>query len=153
MRARRIPALLAVVAAASFAGACGSSSTPTSTPTGAPATQAATPTPSISLAPAGVNLTGTWSGQYSGSPYSGNFQLEWTQNGSTLMGGIQLSDPEGSNYSIDGTVTGSSIQFGHVGGVSYTGTVSGSSMSGTWSISGLSGSGGSWSATQTSQVA
>ncbi len=155
MRARAFLPLLAGLAAASFAMACGSSSTgPTLPPTAANSTATtpppATPTPSASasLAPASVNLGGTWSGQYSGSPYSGTFTLTWTQSSSALTGDIKLSDPAGSDYSIEGTVTGSSIQFGHVGGVSYTGTVSGSSMSGTWSIPSVSGAGGSWSATE-----
>jgi hypothetical protein len=157
MRARASIPLLAALAAGSFAVACGSPSagptlpptsannTATTPPPATPTSAAATPLP-----PASVNLSGTWSGQYSGTPWSGTFTLTWTQTGSALSGNIQLSDPPGSDYSISGTVTGSAIQFGHVGGVRYTGTVSGGSMSGTWSIPGPNGgsAGGSWSATQ-----
>ena len=158
MRAQPFLPLVAGLVAATFAMACGASAAgPTIPPTSAANVTATSPPPAsapaatTSLAPASVDLSGTWSGQYSGTPYAGNFTLDWTQTGSSLQGSIQVSDPAGDHYSISGTVTGSSIQFGAVGGVTYTGTVSGDSMSGTWSIPGLSGGslgGGSWNATK-----
>jgi hypothetical protein len=158
MRARTFLPLLTGLAAGWLAMACGSSNlTPTLPPTlthnVAATPPPATPTPaaSASLAPADVNLSGSWSGQYSGAPYSGTFTLSWTQTGSALSGDIKVSDPAGDDYRITGTVTGSSIQFGAVGAVSYVGTVSGSSMSGSWSIpnpNGGNAGGGSWSASK-----
>src|SRR5689334_8635661 len=63
-------------------------------------------------------LSGTWSGQYSGG-YTGTFTLRWTQSGSKLTGTIKLSFPSGT-YSINGSVNGSSINFGAVGaGATY----------------------------------
>jgi hypothetical protein len=97
-------------------------------------------------APAGADLSGTWSGQYSGT-FSGTFTLNWQQSGSTLSGTIDLST--GGTDTINGTVNGSSIQFGTVGSaaITYTGTVSGNSMSGTYKTP---AGGGSWSAHKTS---
>ncbi len=158
MRAGIFLPLLASLAAGSLAVACGSSSMALTPPPTSAQNTAATPPPATSapaaatsLAPAGVDLSGSWSGQYSGTPYSGTFTLTWTQTGSSLSGDIKVSDPAAKDYQITGTVTGSSIQFGAVGAVSYTGTVSGSSMSGSWSIPNPNGGslgGGSWSASK-----
>ncbi|HXZ98946.1 MAG TPA: hypothetical protein VEK76_01225 [Candidatus Binatia bacterium] len=122
------------------------STPPAATAPPATATTASTATP----APAGVDLSGTWSGQYSGT-LNGNFTLTWTQTGSNLSGHIQISNPAGT-YGISGSLQGSSIQFGAVGVATYTGSVSGSSMSGNWQIAtAANGSGGgSWSASKTS---
>ncbi len=92
------------------------------------------------------NLPGTWSGQYSGA-YSGTFILHWTQSGKHLSGTITISNPH-SRLPIHGTVNGSAIRFGTVGGaaITYTGTVSGSSMSGNYQVAGHSG--GPWSASK-----
>ncbi|MGZ4202432.1 MAG: hypothetical protein ACXVRH_10280 [Thermoleophilaceae bacterium] len=131
-------------------GGSGSTSTQTSTPA-APATSSTpTSTPTTTTPPASSSsssgLSGKWSGQYSGA-YSGTFKLDWNQNGSKLSGTIDLST--GGTLPVHGTVTGSSIKFGTVGGqaITYTGTVSGSSMSGTYSTP---GGGGPWSAHETS---
>ena len=81
-----------------------------------------------------LQLGGTWKGSYTGGHYSGSFTVTWTQSGSKLTGSIKLSDPSGT-YTCNGSVTGSSIQFGAVGvGATYTGSVgsSGTSMSGDW---------------------
>ncbi len=148
-------ALAALSAAALIAAGCGSSSkSTTSTTTSAPAasstpetTAATTPaaTSTTSTPASGGGLSGEWNGQYSGA-YSGTFVLNWTQSGSALAGHITLSAPA-DTLSVNGTLSGSSIQFGTVGSVAitYTGSVSGSSMSGSYSTP---GGGGSWSATK-----
>jgi len=91
-------------------------------------------------------LAGKWSGTYGGA-YSGSFTVQWTQNGSKLKGTIALT--KYGTYSCDGTVNGSTISFGTVGGpeITYTGSWSGSSMSGNYNTP---GGGGSWSANKTS---
>jgi len=65
-----------------------------------------------------------------------------------LSGTIKLSNPS-SKPSIKGTVHGSTIRFGTVGGaaITYSGSVSGKSMSGSYQTP---GGGGSWSAHETS---
>ena len=124
---------------------CGGNKNPNTGGSSTPPSAAASTTPS---APAnGSALSGTWSGQYSGT-YSGSFTLNWQQTGSVLSGSITLSSPS-DTLSIHGTVNGSAIQFGTVGGpgITYTGSVSGSSMSGSYQTP---GGGGSWSANKTS---
>jgi hypothetical protein len=108
-------------------------------------TAAATTSPSALVN--GTALSGKWSGQYSGT-YSGTFTLNWQQTGSDLSGSITLSSPAGT-LPINGTVNGSAIQFGTVGGpgITYTGSVSGNSMSGSYQTP---AGGGSWSANKTS---
>jgi hypothetical protein len=143
---------LAVVLAAAGCGSGGgsSSTTQTSTPASQPApstpasTPASTPPPSSSTADSG--LSGKWKGTYGGA-YTGTFTLNWQQSGSKLSGTIDLST--GGTNSVNGTVDGSAIKFGTVGGpgITYTGTVSGSSMSGSYSTP---GGNGTWSASQTS---
>jgi len=85
-------------------------------------------------------LSGKWTGTYGGT-FSGTFVLNRTQSGSRLSGTIKLSTAGTDN----GTVDGSSIKVGTVGGdaVHYTGTVSGDSMSGSCSTA---AGGGTWSA-------
>jgi hypothetical protein len=147
--------MFSAIALASLLAACGGSSTtdtPTATvapattapvPTAAPTSAAAaTPTP---VPPAG-GLTGVWSGKYNGV-YTGTFTLTWQQSGTGVAGTIVLSSPA-KTLSITGNEAGTSITFGAVGGVTYTGSVSGTSMIGTYTVPG-SGSGGSWSATKT----
>src|SRR5437763_6034713 len=108
-------------------------STPTSTVTTTTATQTTT---------SDSGLSGKWTGTYGGT-FSGTFVLNWTQSGSKLSGTIKLSTAGTDN--VNGTVDGSSIKFGTVGGdaVHYTGSVSGDSMSGSYSTA---AGGGSWSA-------
>jgi hypothetical protein len=94
--------------------------------------------------PTHKGLSGTWSGQYGGK-YSGTFTLKWTQAGSKLSGSIALSS-EGGKIGVRGTLRGTAISFGTVGGgqvITYKGSVSGASMSGTWHTP---AGGGSWSA-------
>jgi hypothetical protein len=119
------------------------SSTPVATPTPTPTPIPATPTPSA--APAAVDLSGTWTGMYSG-PFNGTFTLTWQQSVSTLNGTIKLSSPPDTLH-ISGNVSGSGISFGAVGVVTYTGTVSGGSMSGSYTDV-ANGQMGSWSATK-----
>jgi hypothetical protein len=130
---RRLPLLsLALPVAAAITICCG--------------TSIATASASKGRAAAG-SLSGTWSGKYGGA-YHGTFILRWTQAGSRLSGTIKLSNPS-SRPSIRGTVHGSTIRFGTVGGaaITYSGSVSGKSMSGSYQTP---GGGGSWSAHKTS---
>src|SRR5487761_1344772 len=157
MRPRAFLLLLAGLAGASFAAACGSSSAPTSSSSSnTVATTAATPTPatptpaSTTAAAAAGPLSGTWSGQYSGA-YNGTFTLNWLEGTSTLSGTINLHP--GGTMSVNGTVNGSTIQFGTVGSqaITHSGTGSGNSMSGNYQVQLANGSsGGSWSASKTS---
>lgn len=89
------------------------------------------------------SLSGGWSGKYSGA-YHGTFTLHWTQSGSKLNGTIRLSTSRGV-LGLKGSVRGSSIKFGTVGGpgITYSGSASGRSMSGHYQTP---GGGGSWSA-------
>ena len=89
-------------------------------------------------------LSGTWSGQYTGK-YSGTFTLKWTQTGSKLGGSIVFAS-ESRKSGVRGTLKGTAISFGTVGGgqaITWKGSVSGGSMSGTWHTP---AGGGSWSA-------
>ena len=108
------------------------------------ATTTATPTTKS----AGVDLSGVWAGKYSGA-YTGTFVLDWKQTGSKLSGTIELSAPP-TTLSLNGTITGTTIEFGTVGSaeITYSGTVSGDTMSGTYSVNGAPG--GDWSATKSS---
>ena len=150
---KRTIVLLTVIPVVSLLAGC-SASTTTGTPTVAPATSAATPTatatptaaptptPTASVATV-VPLGGTWNGTYSGK-YSGTFVLTWVQSGAGLVGTIALTSPN-TTLHITGNATGSSINFGAVGSVAYTGTISGNTMSGTYVEAGGGGN-GSWSA-------
>lgn len=99
-------------------------------------------------------LSGKWSGSYSGS-YSGTFTLTWQELKQKLNGKIKISAFNNTPTTIDGTVKGSSITFGTVGGtqaLTYSGTVSGNTMSGTWQIKadGRKMGGGAWNASRAS---
>jgi len=137
-------AMTLTAAACGGSGGGGSSSPPASsapaavsTPT---TTQSTTTTTQTTTSDSG--LSGKWTGTYGGT-FSGTFVLNWTQSGSKLSGTIKLSTAGTTN--VNGTVNGSSIKFGTVGGtaVHYTGSVSGDSMSGSYSTS---AGGGTWSA-------
>jgi hypothetical protein len=148
MLRNRFLALILALAAIALGGC--SASTTSGTPTPA-ATATATPTPIPAPTPTPiVDLSGNWTGQYSG-PFNGTFVLQFTESGSALHGLIDLSSPR-ETLQISGTVTGSSISFGAVGVVTYTGTVSGTSSGSNLSMSGsytdiANGHTGSWSAT------
>ncbi len=103
---------------------------------------------SSTIAASAGGLSGTWSGQYTGDS-QGTFSLTWQQSQSILTGTITISGFGGVPVNINGTVSGTAINFGTVGGtvVTYMGTVSGSSMSGSWQAGGTSGT---WTATKTS---
>jgi hypothetical protein len=144
-----IAATLAVTACGSGSGS-GSTTTQSAPPTSAQTTTstAASTPPATTTASSSQDsgLSGKWSGQYSGT-YSGTFTLDWQQSGSKLSGTIVLKP--GGTQSVNGTVDGTSIKFGTVGGpgITYTGSVSGSSMSGSYQTP---NGGGSWSAHTTS---
>jgi hypothetical protein len=148
--------LVAALSLLTAAAVACSSSSPTTATGGSsnPTTQPATSPPVTSSPPGGSSdsgLSGTWSGTYSGA-FSGSFKLAWHQNGSKLNGVIHLNP--GGTSTINGTVNGSTIEFGTVGGsqvITYTGTVSGDSMSGSYKIKTSGGSAnGSWSAHKSS---
>jgi hypothetical protein len=136
--------MFSAIALASLLAACGGSST-TDTPTATVAPATTAPVPTAAPTSAG-GLTGVWSGKYNGV-YTGTFTLTWQQSGTGVAGTIVLSSPA-KTLSITGNEAGTSITFGAVGGVTYTGSVSGTSMIGTYTVPGT-GSGGSWSATKT----
>jgi hypothetical protein len=147
MLRNRFLALILALAAIALGGCSASTSSGTPTPA---ATATPTPIPTPTPTPI-VDLSGTCTGQYSG-PFNGTFVLRWTQSGSALTGVIVLSSPH-DTLQISGTVTGSSISFGAVGVVTYTGTVSSDnsvpinlSMSGSYTDI-ANGHTGSWSAT------
>jgi threonine dehydrogenase-like Zn-dependent dehydrogenase len=142
-------ALIVAPGAVLLIAACSTAPAKTTTSTTQPAAPAATTStsPPAAAATTSTALSGTWNGQYSGS-YNGTFKLTWQQSNSTLSGSIDVSSLGGS-VAINGTVNGSSIQFGTLGStqITYTGSVSGSSMSGSWQIANGGGN-GSWSASK-----
>jgi len=138
-------AMTLMAAACGGSGGGGSSSPPASSVPAAvstPTTTRSTPTTTTQTTTSDSGLSGKWTGTYSGT-FDGTFVLDWTQSGSTLNGTIKLSTAGTTN--VNGTVNGSSIKFGTVGGtaVHYTGSVAGGSMSGSYSTS---AGGGTWSA-------
>lgn len=135
----------------SLMAACSASSTtgtptPSSIPVRSTPTSAPTSTPAAPTTAAAGGLSGTWTGSYSGF-FNGTFTLTWAQSGSTLSGQIALSSPN-ETLGITGNEAGTTLTFGAVGVVTYTGSVSGSTMSGTYKVP--NGSGGSWNASKTS---
>jgi hypothetical protein len=138
-------AVALTVSACGGSGGGGSSSAASSPPPAAstPATQVTTAaSTSTHTTTSDSGLSGKWKGTYSGT-YSGTFVLNWNQSGSKLNGTIDLSTA--GTVPVNGTVDGSSIKFGTVGGnaVHYTGSVSGDSMSGSYTTA---SGGGSWTA-------
>jgi hypothetical protein len=154
---KRTIVMFTATAMVSLMAACGASTTtntptPASTPVPTPVTTpvpTAVPTsaPAATPLPPAGGLSGVWSGKYDGI-YTGTFALTWQQSGAGVTGTIVLSSPA-RTLSITGNEAGTAINFGAVGGVTYTGAVSGNSMSGTYTVPGT-GSGGSWSATKSS---
>jgi len=144
--AARILGLAAATLA--IAGCGGGGASGTSTPPPATTTSGTTTTPPASSTTTSEDggVSGKWSGKYSGA-YTGTFKLDWRQSSSKLSGTIDLSP--GGTLPVNGTVDGSSIKFGTVGGpgITYTGSVSGDAMSGTYTTP---NGGGSWSADKTS---
>jgi hypothetical protein len=100
------------------------------------------PTPTATQAP--PDLSGTWAGLCTG-PLNGFCSLTWTQTANALDGTFMLSSPPHKLH-ISGNLTGSTISFGAVGVVTFTGTLSGSTLSGFYTdiANGISGS---WSVT------
>jgi hypothetical protein len=140
-----VAATLAIAGCGGSSGSAGTSSSSSPPSSSQPPATSSSSTPPASSTASDSGLSGKWSGTYSGA-YSGTFKLNWTQASSKLTGTIVLSP--GGTLSVNGTVDGSSIKFGTVGGqqITYTGTVSGSSMSGSYTTP---GGGGSWSAHMT----
>lgn len=120
----------------------------TSATANATVTVTATTTATPTTKSVGVDLSGEWNGEYGGA-YTGTFVLNWKQTGSKLSGTIELSAPP-TTLSLNGTIAGTTIEFGTVGSaeITYSGTVSGDKMSGTYTVNGSPG--GDWSATKSS---
>lgn len=141
---------LIVAPAALLLAAC-STASPTVSHTSAAHAHSTTaaPAPSSAATTSTAGLSGSWNGQYGGA-FSGTFRLSWQQTGSNLNGTISLASA--GTTTIQGTVTGSTIKFGTVGGstdISYTGSVSGGSMSGDYRVQTSNGpETGSWSASR-----
>ena len=138
---RRLPVLTLVLPVAAALTICCGSAIATA------ANSSTSNASAVKARAAASSLSGTWSGTYGGA-YHGTFTLHWKESGSKLTGTIKLSNPK-SAPSIKGTVHGSSIRFGTVGGaaITYSGSVSGNSMSGSYHTP---GGGGLWSAHKTS---
>jgi hypothetical protein len=102
------------------------------------------PTPPATQAPLSVDLSGTWAGECTG-PFNGFCSLTLMQTANTLHVTFMLSSPP-DNLHTSGKLTGSTISFGAVGVVTFTGTLSGSTLSGSYTdiANGISGS---WSVT------
>jgi hypothetical protein len=90
-----------------------------------------------------TKLTGTWDGTWIndaslGTPRAnGTFTMQIVHKGGKITGTVEVAGPTCvRSGTVNGTVTGSSIQMGWVSAardVAFEGTVSGSHMSGTWS--------------------
>ena len=104
-----------------------------------------TPTPTAAQTPLSVDLSGTWAGECTG-PFNGFCSLTWTQTAHALDGTFMLSSPPDTLH-ISGNLTGSTISFGAVGVVTFTGTLSGSTLSGSYTDI-ANGKTGSWTVTQ-----
>jgi hypothetical protein len=146
-RPRRLVLGMTLAAGLAMVLAACSSSSGSSTPgTGGTHKHSSSPATTKASAAAATGLTGKWSGQYSGA-YGGTFVLHWSQSGTHLHGTITISNPH-SRWPINGTLNGSAIRFGTVGGpgITYSGTVSAGSMSGTYTVAGHGG--GPWSASK-----
>lgn len=135
-------AIALTAAACGGSGGGGGSSTTQSTTQAAVSTSVTTTATTQTTTASDSGLSGKWKGTYSGT-YTGTFVLHWTRSGSKLHGTIALSTA--GTVPVNGTVDGSSIRFGTVGGsaVHYTGSVSGDSMSGSYTTA---GGNGSWAA-------
>jgi len=124
--------LIAILGRPSTRAPMGSTPNPTSSPT---------PTPAATQTPLSVNLSGTWLGLCAGQ-FSGYCSLTLKQAANALEGTFTVQSPPDS-VPISGNVTGSTIGFGAVGVVAFTGTLSGSTMSGSYTDT-ANGKTGSW---------
>jgi hypothetical protein len=77
-----------------------------------------------------LDLSGTWAGTCSGTP-NDFCTLTLTQTDNALDGTIMWSSLP-HNLHLSGKVTGSTISFGAVGVVAFTGSLSGPTLSGTY---------------------
>lgn len=103
------------------------------------------PTPIATQTPLSVDLGGTWAGLCTG-PFNGFCSVTWTQTANALDGTFTLSSPPDKLLHISGNLTGSTISFGAVGVVTFTGSLSGSTLSGSYTVI-ANGKTGSWSVT------
>ncbi|HXC76397.1 MAG TPA: hypothetical protein VNU19_05040 [Candidatus Acidoferrum sp.] len=108
------------------------------------AVRPAPPTPTATQTPPSVDVSGTWAGLCTG-PFNGFCSLTWTQTANALHGTFMLSSPP-DNLHISGKLTGSTISFGAVGVVTFTGTLSGSTVAGVYTDI-ANGKTGSWTVT------
>ncbi len=96
---------------------------PTPNPTSIP-----TPTPTAPLAP--PDLSGTWTGLCTGT-FTDGCWITWTRTGADAYDGTFTLSPHDTIH-ISGNLNGSTIRFGDVGVVTFSGTLSGSTLSGTY---------------------
>lgn len=116
--------------------------------------------PSASAPPAAdVGVTGIWDGTWVIDPpyaeVSGGFTMDLVQSGSSFSGPVEITNTDCSNGTVEGSLNGSTINFGWVitpQPTQFTGTLNGSEMSGTWSALACSDSSlsltGTWEATK-----
>ena len=104
--------------------------------------QTTMPTPTLVQAP--PDLSGSWGGECTGPFKSGGCSLILTHGVNELEGTFIL--PTTQDVHVSGSLTGSTVSFGAVGVVTFTGTLSASTMSGTYTDI-ANGKKGSWSVT------
>jgi hypothetical protein len=94
-----------------------------------------------------LDLSGTWGGLCTG-PFNGFCTLAWTQTANALDGtfAVQGGSSPPDNLHISGNLTGSTVSFGTVGVVTFTGTLSASTLSGSYTDI-ANGKTGSWTVT------
>jgi hypothetical protein len=126
---------------------------PSSSATSAPSPSSPTTSPTTSPNAPG-RLDGTWKGTYASQKYApatGTFTVVFRQRGSTISGAITIQPSCLTRGTVDGRLTGNTIDFGAVRGqsrsVSFTGRISGRRMSGTYHSDASCGSdNGTWTA-------
>jgi hypothetical protein len=103
-----------------------------------------TPTPTAPLPP--PDLSGTWTGLCTG-PFTDGCWITWMQTGDDAYDGTFTLSPHDTIH-ISGNLNGSTIRFGDVGVMTFSGTLSGSTMSGSYTDI-ANGTTGSWTVTLT----
>jgi hypothetical protein len=140
--------------------ACGGSNTTAPTPTTSATSQSTQTTPSPTAAATSQTTEGQISGTWNGTSASDNhpernssFTVVFSQDGNTISGPITISGGCISEGTVNGTLSGQTIEFGVIEstGIDFTGTISGNSMSGTFKTAppcGPDNDTGTWEATR-----
>ena len=115
----------------------------------------ATEAPTSSGVDGVAGLEGTWNGTYASTTFAGltgTFTLDFTIDGNTLVGTVDIDSDCVSTGTINGQVAGSDITFGVVKGaetITFTGSMSGPSISGDYHAGPACGDdSGTWTATR-----